>query len=83
MDVQSAIVNLFAQNLKLAPDQISVLSGIGTLKGWDSVNHFRIVTSIERHFKIQFTNQELVYLDSIQKIIDVVTTRIRNQSSAT
>jgi acyl carrier protein len=32
------------------------------VEGWDSLSHIRLMVSIERHFKIKFTNAEVAKL---------------------
>jgi acyl carrier protein/RimJ/RimL family protein N-acetyltransferase len=39
------------------------------LSKWDSLNHFEIITSIEKKFKIRFTSNQLIKLDSSFNIL--------------
>lgn len=43
------------------------------VEGWDSLSHIRLMVSIERHFKIKFTNAEvakLLNVGDLQKAIE-------------
>jgi len=76
MDVRTEVKEQLAKLLNLKIEDISDLSGIANLKGWDSINHFRIIVALESHFKVTFTNYELVYLDTVQKITALISARI-------
>jgi acyl carrier protein len=39
---------------------------------WDSLMHMELVTVIENNFSIQMTMEEIIAIDSVQKIIDVL-----------
>jgi acyl carrier protein len=41
---------------------------------WDSLMQMELVTEIEREFDIQFSMDEIVSMDSVQKIIAVLAT---------
>jgi len=40
---------------------------------WDSLVHMELVTVIENDFNIQMSMEDIVTIDSVQKIIDVLT----------
>ena len=40
----------------------------GSLKGWDSLNHFQILLEVEKEFKIKFTTEIFTKIKSILDI---------------
>ena len=61
--------------LKLKSKSELIDGGIGKTKGWDSLSHIFIITSIEDRFDINFSSNELFELNSINKLVTAVTKR--------
>ena len=40
--------------------------------GWDSLKHIEIMFALEDELDMEFTEEELVVLDSVTKIVDIV-----------
>lgn len=72
-NIMSEIFSVLAKTLSLSVDDIHQQSSLATLKGWDSLNHIRVISAVEDHFKIQFTGSELVELDNVEKLANAVT----------
>ena len=45
------------------------------VKGWTSVGHLSLVLELEKVFKVQFDNQEIVQLGSVAAILAALTAK--------
>ena len=43
-----------------------------SISGWDSVAHIAMIESLESHFSIMLTTEEMVQMTSVRKIKDVL-----------
>jgi acyl carrier protein len=44
--------------------------------GWDSINHVRLLLSVERAFKMKFTTSEVGSLGHVGDLVSLIKTRI-------
>jgi acyl carrier protein len=42
------------------------------VEGWDSLNHVRLIMTIEREFKIRFSAAEVMDLKSLGELMDLI-----------
>jgi acyl carrier protein len=47
--------------------------------GWDSLSHVRIMVSLERKFRIRFSNAEVEKLKSVGDLIDQISSKVSSQ----
>jgi acyl carrier protein len=43
--------------------------------GWDSLTHIRLILSVERAFKIKFTNSEITNLENVGELVALIRAR--------
>jgi acyl carrier protein len=43
--------------------------------GWDSINHVRLLLSVERAFKMKFTTSEIGSLGNVGDLVSLIKTR--------
>jgi acyl carrier protein len=48
----------------------------GDIPEWDSLSHVRLIVTIERQFKIKFSNSEIEGLKNVGDLIRLVTTKV-------
>lgn len=46
------------------------------VEGWDSLSHIRIMASLERRFKVKFSNAELDKLKTVGNLIDLIQSKL-------
>jgi acyl carrier protein len=44
--------------------------------GWDSLTHIRLILSVEKVFKIKFTNSEITNLENVGDLVTLVRARV-------
>jgi acyl carrier protein len=43
--------------------------------GWDSLTHIRLILSVEKAFKIKFTNSEITNLENVGELVALIRAR--------
>jgi acyl carrier protein len=43
--------------------------------GWDSLTHIRLILSVEKAFKIKFTNSEITKLENVGELVALIRAR--------
>lgn len=56
----------------LPPDEISDETSPGNVGLWDSLNHLRLITEIEKVFRIRLTKKEIREMVTYAKIREIV-----------
>ena len=46
------------------------------IAGWDSVNHIRLIVSIEAEFGVRFTVQEMATASNVGEFVDLIRTKL-------
>jgi acyl carrier protein len=46
------------------------------IDGWDSLSHVNLITAVESHFKIRFTQKELLTLKNIGDLYNTIKKKI-------
>lgn len=46
------------------------------IKGWDSVNHIRLIVSIEAEFGVRFTVQEMATASNVGEFVDLIRAKL-------
>lgn len=48
------------------------------VKGWDSLTHINLVSTIEKHYKIRFSLRELDELKNVGDMLAAIENKVRN-----
>jgi acyl carrier protein len=67
-DFETRLRGVFADTFETTPDQIADDLSTETSTQWDSMRSIVLATSLEEEFGVEFSDEELVKLDSYQKI---------------
>ncbi len=65
------IRKIAAQTFKMQPDEIRFEFTPDDVAGWDSLNHLRLITVIEKEFSIRLTMKQIRTIKSLGDIVDV------------
>jgi acyl carrier protein len=62
----------------LGREDIEVTPGMtaSDVEGWDSLNHIRIVLSVEEAFGVSFSTMEIPELQSVDEFVDLIQTKL-------
>lgn len=69
---------VFHQVLGVSEQEVSLATNMQNLKAWDSLNHLNIIVKIEEVFNITFEALEIIELNSLEKIILTIESKIKN-----
>ena len=78
MLIEERIKTIMAEILEISVEQIEDESAIGDFATWDSLNHLRIIASIEKEFGIQFTPDVLMDIEDFSDIVKATGDRVNN-----
>lgn len=53
-------------------DKIDLTSSNTSIENWDSFSHMDLILSLENEFGVTFTNEEIVEMLNIKKIIEIL-----------
>lgn len=59
---------LIARALKLSVASVPLDGNMETVPGWDSLNHFNVISEVENEIERQLSSDEIVSLRSIQDV---------------
>ena len=62
--------DIFLDVLDLDAVALSDTTTADDIEEWDSLSHIRLVVTIERHFKIKFSNAEIEGLTQVGDLVD-------------
>ncbi len=68
------IENIFQNIIK---KKINSKSNSKNTKGWDSLNHVKLILSLEKNFKIKFALSEFDQLNSFSNIKKIIKSKIK------
>lgn len=71
-NIESSIILILSQSLKINKKNININSSIDNLEGWDSFSQISIVLEIEKKFKFKFSNDDIISSTSIKKLVKLV-----------
>lgn len=76
MNTESRIKKIMSQVLAVDESKIEEDTAIGDIPSWDSLNHLKIVATIEKEFGIQFTPDILMDMEDFSDIVKATEDRI-------
>ena len=73
------IKSIFKEALELNENSysLSLDSQFGDVPGWDSLGHMKIVTAIEETLDVEFDIEEIIGVDTIEKLIKMVVDKLK------
>ena len=69
--------NIFKDALDLEDYDLKLDSEFEAVPGWDSLGHMRIVSEIEEKLNLEFDIDEIVGVDTIQKLIEMIENKMK------
>ena len=71
------IFTVFRLSLDLDPNyELLPNSSYQEVRGWDSLGHMRLIAGLEDEFDIEFEIEEIIDLNTIQKIFELVNSKL-------
>lgn len=74
-DIERRICTVMAKVLQIAPQDISPNVSRENLAAWDSLKHMNLMLALEDEFGIEFSDKEIVGLDTLQLLVSALRTK--------
>lgn len=74
--MDSKIKTIMSIILDIPKNEINESTSIETLKTWDSLKQMNLVVALEEEFSIEFSDDEIVILDSFNNIKKIVNQKV-------
>ncbi len=71
------VAKCLAEVLDIDSVELTEASSAEDFEDWDSVNHVRLLISLERRLGIQFTSSEVGVVGNVGELIDLIDKRTR------
>ena len=75
MDIADIVV-LASSVFNTSREQVAPDRSPKETPGWDSLGHLNLIAAVEKEFNIQFTIEEMMRVDSLQRLYDIVVEKI-------
>ena len=73
----SAINDILKDILDLSENELNnENTSLNDIESWDSMTHIVLITKLEDEFKLRFTNEEIVEMNTIGKIKEKINSNI-------
>ena len=73
----STINDILKDILDLSEDELNnENTSLNDIESWDSMTHIVLITKLEDEYKLRFTNEEIVEMNTIGKIKDKIKSNI-------
>jgi len=72
------IKEIFIETFELTKFKIEPNSQFEEVPGWDSLGHMKLITNLEEEFEIELGIDEIIGVDTVQKILELVQKKIKN-----
>jgi acyl carrier protein len=50
---------IVARTFRCPPEEVTAETGIGVLRGWDSLGHLTLMMEIEKEFSVRFSTKQI------------------------
>ncbi len=74
----SWLKEIFEEIIDEGPVLLSDETTAEDVDGWDSLTNIQLVVSIEKHFNIRFTSEEIIVWKNVGEMIDCIISRKEN-----
>lgn len=75
-EVMEKIADLMVDVFDLDDFDVSRVTCADDIEDWDSLSHIRFMITLERAFKVKFSNEEISELKNVGELADVITKKL-------
>lgn len=74
--MKNKLLNILADAISVEPASLSDESSPDNTPEWDSFAHMSMIAAIEQEFKVSLTLDEVIAMQSLPKIVEVVSKKL-------
>ena len=75
-EVMAKISDLMVDVFDLDDFDVTRATSADDIEDWDSLSHIRFMITLERAFKVKFSNEEIAELKNVGELADVISTKL-------
>lgn len=75
-NTRQRVLRAFSQIMGVPSDQLGDDSSPDTVDAWDSLHHMRLVFALEQEFGIKFSDEQIMAMSSVERILAGVHERL-------
>lgn len=75
-EIQSQLTTIFRDFFDLETIVLRDETKAADIEEWDSMNHIRLISTIERKFAVRFATHEIVALQNVGEMIDLIKSKV-------
>ena len=75
-EVMAKISDLMIDVFDLDDFDVTHATSADDIEDWDSLSHIRFMITLERAFKVKFSNEEIAELKNVGELVDVISTKL-------
>ena len=70
--MEEKVYSIVSKIMKEPNEKITDNTSPETLENWDSLNHIKLILSIEEEMRVQFNDDEITSITSVGKLLDIL-----------
>lgn len=75
-EIMAKVADLMADVFDLDDYTVTEATCADDIEEWDSLSHIRFMITLERAFKVKFSNEEISELKNVGELVAVIDTKI-------
>lgn len=76
-DILQRITHTISGVLNIKPEKINRDTGSQNIHNWDSLNHIKVVVSLEEEFETEFDSEEISLMTSVEKMENIISQKLK------
>ncbi len=81
IDIKAKVSSIIMKELELEDINELDNAALGYTRGWDSLNHIKIILEVENYFAIKFSSENFEILISLDDIVNTVKSKLTNKNT--
>jgi acyl carrier protein len=73
--MKERVVEVVSQVMNVPVEQLDDDSSPDTVPNWDSLKHMNLILALEESFAVSFSDDEVIQMLSVRKIVDILKKR--------
>jgi acyl carrier protein len=69
MNLEEKVLKIVSNVMEIPVGQLDVQSSSDTVENWDSLRQMNLTLALEEEFKVFFTDEEIINMQNVEKII--------------
>ena len=76
MNLEEKVLKIIGNVMEIPVEQLNLQSSTGTVESWDSLRQMNLILALEEEFKLSFTDEEIIDMQSVEIIVQTMKNRL-------